>query len=80
MVTAGSIDVNIMTKLDTVPVIKGKSLDVRYSEAVAALRGYAESKLHSAMIFSAGLNPRLFDAVEQYRDFFRICLEGLRKR
>lgn len=80
MVTAGSIDVNIMTKLDTVPVIKGKSLDVRYSEAVAALRGYAESKLHSAMIFSAGLNPRLFDAVEQYRDFFPDMLGRIKKK
>ncbi len=80
MVTAGSIDVNIMTKLDTVPVIKGKSLDLRYSEAVAALRGYAESKLHSAMIFSAGLNPRLFDAVEQYRDFFPDMVGTIKKK
>ncbi len=69
-VVVGSIDVNIMTKLDTVPVIGGKQLDERYSEAVTALKGYAESNLRSSVIFSAGLNPRLFDSVEQYKDFF----------
>ncbi len=79
-ITAGSIDVNIMTKLDTVPVLRGKKLDVRYSEAVAALRGYAKSRLQSSMIFSAGLNPRLFDAVEQYRDFFPDALGRIKKK
>lgn len=79
-IVTGSIDVNIMTKLDTVPVFKGKKLDVMYSEAVAALRGYAKSKLTSSMIFSAGLNPRLFDTVEQYKDFFPDALGRIKKR
>lgn len=70
MISVGSIDVNIMTKLDTFPVLRGKLLGLKYSEAVAALKGYADSNLHSSMIFSAGMNPRLFSAVEQYRDFF----------
>ncbi len=76
----GSIDVNIMTKLDSVPVFRGRKLDVRYSEAVAALRGYAKSTLHSSMIFSAGLNPRLFDAVSQYKDFFPDALGRIKKK
>lgn len=76
----GSIDVNIMTKLDVVPVFRGKKLDVIYSEAVAALRGYAKSNLNSSMIFSAGLNPRLFDAVGQYADFFPDAIGRIKKR
>ncbi len=79
-VVTGSIDVNIMTKLDTVPVYKGKELDTKYSSAISALRGYAKSKLNSAMIFSAGINPRLFDAISQYKDFLPNVLGKLKKR
>ena len=79
-VTKGSIDVNIMTKLDNIPFYKGKLLDVKYSDASAALRGYAKSKISSSMIFSAGLNPRLYDAISQYKDFLPDALGHLKKK
>jgi hypothetical protein len=68
-VKAGSIDVNIMTKLD------GKSrnvgtLDEDGTDAVSALRGYAQSNLtDSSIVFSAGLNPRLFNYLEKFTAF-----------
>jgi len=80
LVVTGSIDVNIMTKLDTIPFYKGKKLDIKYSDAVSALRGYAKSKLNSSMIFSAGINPRLFDAISQYKDFLPDIFGKLKKR
>lgn len=66
----GRIDVNIMTKLDRniydkagVPVPDG-------SDAVTALRGYVNSNLtHSSIVFSAGLNPRLYNYLEQCKQF-----------
>ncbi len=79
-VVTGSIDVNIMTKLDNFPYIKGKMLDVKYTDASAALRGFAKSKLSSSMIFSAGLNPRLFNAINQYKDFLPDAFGKLKKR
>ncbi len=79
-ISKGSIDVNIMTKLDTIPFYKGKLLDVKYSDAAAALRGYAKSKLSSSMIFSAGINPRLYDAISQYKDFLPDAFGKLKKK
>ncbi|GAB6089707.1 hypothetical protein [Spirochaeta dissipatitropha] len=66
----GSIDVNIMTKLDRQRWVNGEPVDSNYSDASAALRGFAESKLNAGIVFSAGMNPRLFAAIEQYPDFF----------
>ena len=67
---AGSIDVNIMTKLDkSNPSPNGEVKDEN-SDAIAALRGYANSDLSdSSMVFSAGLNPRLFNYLEHCEDF-----------
>jgi hypothetical protein len=79
-VTKGSIDVNIMTKLDNIPFYKGKLLDVKYSDAASALRGFAKSKISSSMIFSAGLNPRLYDAINQYKDFLPNTFGKLKKK
>ena len=76
----GSIDVNIMTKLDSVPVYKGKLLENKYSYAISALRGYAKSKLKSSMVFSAGINPGLFDAISQYKDFLPDMVGNIKKR
>lgn len=61
----GHIDVNIMTKLDRNAYdAKGEVIEDG-SEAVAALRGFANSNLHNAaVVFSAGMNPRLFNYVE----------------
>lgn len=66
----GSIDVNIMTKLDRENYLKGEKLSPEQNDAHVALRGYANSKLSSSLILSAGLNPRLFTYMEQFDDFF----------
>jgi len=69
-ITPGGIDVNIMTKLDRLPQDKdGNPLDARYSDAIAALRGFALSKAKGGMVFSAGLNAALYTAVGEYDDF-----------
>ncbi len=62
----GSIDVNIMTKVDKVNLDPdGKPLEDG-SDAVAALRGYVQSELrNSSLILSAGMNPRLFAYMEK---------------
>jgi len=66
----GGIDVNIMTKVDR-DIIDRDGLVVQDgSDAVAALRGYANSELsNSSIIFSAGMNPRLYNYLEQCEDF-----------
>ncbi|KAF0238657.1 MAG: hypothetical protein FD181_869 [Prolixibacteraceae bacterium] len=66
----GSIDVNIMTKLDKVNSKNGIELPVEYNDAHAALRGYANSGLTSSLVLSAGMSPRLYSYLENFRDFF----------
>jgi len=67
----GSIDVNIMTKVDN-PVMdeNNNPMPSMYSAAHAALRGFAESQLTSSVVFSAGLNPKLYSYCAQFDDFF----------
>ena len=66
----GSIDVNIMTKIDRNNFDKDGNLLEDGSDAVAALRGYAKSNLtNSSVIFSAGMNPRLYNYLEQCKEF-----------
>ena len=72
----GSIDVNIMTKLDRQP---GKD-DSVLSEACSALKGYAESDLDSNLILSAGLNPRLFAYMQSFDDFYPDATGYIKKR
>ena len=67
---AGSIDVNIMTKVDKENFIDGQKLDVIFNDAHASLRGFANSKLTSAVVLSAGMNPRLYGYFEQFNDFY----------
>ncbi|MBT8299765.1 MAG: hypothetical protein KJO63_00395 [Maribacter sp.] len=66
----GSIDVNIMTKVDKVNYAKGEKLPSEYNDAHAALRGFAESDLDSSVILSAGMNPRLYGYIEHFEDFY----------
>ena len=68
--TVGSIDVNIMTKLDKVNYLKDEKLPSEYNDAHAALRGFANSKLSTSIILSAGLNPRLYGYFEKFEDFY----------
>ncbi|MEC3879491.1 hypothetical protein [Parapedobacter sp. 10938] len=80
-VTAGAVDVNIMTKVDkTNYAPDGTALPPEYSDALAALRGFAQSKLRSSVILSAGLNPRLYSYFEQFDDFFPASDGALAKR
>ncbi len=66
----GSIDVNIMTKVDKDNYIKKEKLPVEYNDAHAALRGFANSKLNSSVVLSAGMNPRLYAYMGQFDDFY----------
>jgi hypothetical protein len=70
-ICAGAIDVNIMSKVDKNNyAADGTVLPAEYSDALASLRGFAESDLHSAVIFSAGYNPRLYAYIENFADFY----------
>jgi hypothetical protein len=69
-VVAGSIDVNIMTKLDRERFRGRQRLSPEQSDALSALRGYARSTLRSSVVFSAGLNPRLYTYAGEFEDFF----------
>jgi len=66
----GSIDVNIMTKVDKTNFHKNEELSVEYNDAHAALRGFAKSNLESSVIFSAGMNPRLYGYISNFEDFY----------
>ncbi len=69
-ISEGSIDVNIMTKLDRDNYRDDRKLPAEYSDALSALRGYANSELNSSIVFSAGLNKRLYSYVENFNDFY----------
>lgn len=69
-IKSGSIDVNIMSKVDKVNVVKGKSSGEENTDALAALKGFANSILNSSLIISAGMNPRLFSYMEHFSDFY----------
>ncbi len=71
MVVPGEIDVNIMAKVDKLNVdAKGNKLDEKYSDALAALRGFAQSNLRSSVVLSAGMNPRLYNYLTELPPFF----------
>jgi hypothetical protein len=68
-VVPGGIDVNIMTKLDRARVVRGEEPRADASDAMAALRGYANSKLVSSIVLSAGLNRKLYSYLREFADF-----------
>ncbi len=69
-VVPGSIEVNIMTKVDKNNTDATGELIPDGSDALGALKAYAESDLeNSAVIFSAGMNPRLFNYLENFSSF-----------
>jgi hypothetical protein len=77
----GSIDVNIMSKVDKQNVdINGKPLGDEYSDAKAALRGFANSQLNSSVVFSAGFNRSLTSYISQFPDFYRDAAGELKKK
>lgn len=80
-IVAGSIDVNIMTKCDRINYNKdGEILPVEFADAMAALRGFASSELSSSVVFSAGMNPRLYTYCESFPDFFPDSNGNLKKQ
>lgn len=81
LIAPGDINVNIMTKLDRVNYAKdGTPLPSIYSDALAALRGYGESTLNSAIVFSAGINQRLYTYAEEFKDFYADASGFIKKR
>ena len=66
----GAIDVNIMTKVDKENYENGKQLPVEFNDAHASLRGFATSDLNSAVVLSAGMNPRLYSYFENFPVFY----------
>ena len=66
----GAIEVNIMAKVDKMNLGKdGLSLGDKFSDALASLRGFAESDLDSSIILSAGMNPRLYSYLAEFDCF-----------
>ncbi|MFN0157062.1 MAG: hypothetical protein ACKVRP_03200 [Bacteroidota bacterium] len=76
----GSIDVNIMTKLDKDNYRNDEKLPAAFNDAHAALRGFAQSTLCSSIVFSAGMNPRLYGYAGTFDDFYPDAHGVLRKK
>lgn len=77
----GSIDVNIMSKVDHLGYDNNEMpLSSEFSDACAALRGFANSVVESAVVLSAGFNPRLYGYISNFREFYRDSTGTLRKR
>lgn len=76
--TAGAIDVNIMSKVDKA----NYSMDGDFlnSDAQESLKGFAESNLSSSVVLSAGLNPKLYSYIETFIDFFPIDNQPFKKK
>ncbi len=67
----GSIDVNIMVKIDRKHLDKkGQSLGFEYTDAKAAIRGFVGSKVNAAVVLSAGINPSLFKYISSFPEFY----------
>ncbi len=76
----GSIDVNIMTKVDRDNYRNGDKLPPEYSDANAGLRGFARSTLSSSIICSAGMNQRFYNNFTHYDDFYPDSEGNLKKK
>jgi hypothetical protein len=80
-IVAGDIDVNIMTKLDKANAGPGQEkLPAEFSDALASLRGFAQSDLNASVVLSAGLNSHLFGYLGQRKEFIPDELGNLKKR
>jgi hypothetical protein len=76
----GSIDVNIMTKVDKQNYRNETLLSTEYNDGHAALRGYANSDLKSSIVLSSGLNPSLYGYLENFADFFPDNTGNIKKK
>jgi hypothetical protein len=78
--SAGQIDVNIMTKIDKDNFKGSEQLPVEFNDAHASLRGFANSNLSSSVVLSAGMNPRLYSYFENFKDFYPDAEGQLKKK
>ncbi|SFN45182.1 hypothetical protein SAMN04487989_101509 [Bizionia echini] len=78
--SAGEIDVNIMTKIDKENFYKSEQLPVEFNDAHASLRGFANSNLSSSVVLSAGMNPRLYSYFENFKDFYPNAKNQIKKK
>ena len=79
--TPGAIDVNIMAKVDALRLDKDdQPMSAEFSDASAALRGFANSKLESSVVLSAGFNPRLYNYLADFKDFYRDRTGKIKKK
>ncbi len=79
-IKAGSIDVNIMTKVDGPLIRAGIERTPEQTVAMSSLRGFARSDLRSSVVFSAGMNRRLFTGMEQFDDFYSSAEGDIKKK
>ena len=81
LIYCGSIDVNIMSKVDRINYnMNGDDLGEKFTDALAALRGFAQSELNSALVLSAGMNPRLYSSLEDFTEFYPVEDRSFKKR
>ena len=66
----GAIDVNIMAKVDKKNYLENAYTGDENTDAMAALRGFAESDLHSSVVLSAGMNPYLYSYLAHFDAFY----------
>ena len=66
----GSIDVNIMTKVDKENYRNNEKLPIEYNDGHASLRGFVNSDLTSSVVLSAGMSPRLYNYLETFDAFY----------
>lgn len=78
--SAGDIDVNIMTKIDKDNFKGSEQLPIEFNDAHASLRGFANSNLSSSVVLSAGMNPRLYSYFERFKDFYPDAHGRLKKK
>ncbi|HAC14657.1 MAG TPA: hypothetical protein DCE78_01750 [Bacteroidetes bacterium] len=77
----GSIDVNIMSKVDHLGWDStDMPLSSEFSDACAALRGFANSVIESAVVLSAGFNPRLYGYMSNFPGFYRDATGNMKKK
>lgn len=80
-IVPGAIDVNIMAKVDRMNIdAEGNMVVDDNSDALSALRGFANSNLNSSVVLSAGMNPRLYSYLESFKDFYPNEEQQLKKR
>jgi hypothetical protein len=72
----GEIQVNIMAKVDRMnPNTTGEQI----SDALSALKGFAQSELNTPVVLSAGMNPRLYSYLENFAEFLPDQFSNFRK-